>query len=86
LVRKDGREKVQDGTLDLHPDVYNGMVLTVLKNLSGGAGETVHMVAFTPAPKLIKLKLAPEGEQKIVLSMTPGPSLYLFSQLLFAFP
>jgi hypothetical protein len=43
------------------------MVLTVVKNLSGGVGETVHMVAFTPAPKLIKLKLAPEGEQKILV-------------------
>ena len=66
-ARKDGREKVLNGTLDLPPDVYNGMVLTVVKNLSVGAGETVHMVAFTPAPKLIKLKLAPEGEQKILV-------------------
>ncbi|HEX2719559.1 MAG TPA: hypothetical protein VHM71_01295, partial [Candidatus Deferrimicrobium sp.] len=66
-ARKDGREKVQDGTLDLPLDVYNGMVLTVVKNLSGGAGETVHMVAFTPAPKLIKLEMAPAGEQKIVV-------------------
>jgi hypothetical protein len=66
-ARKDGREKVLDGTLDLPLDVYNGMVLTVVKNLSAGAGETVHMVAFTPAPKLIKLELAPAGEQKIVV-------------------
>jgi hypothetical protein len=66
-ARKDGREKVKDGTLVLPLDVYNGMVLTVVKNLSGGAGETVHMVAFTPAPKLIKLKLVPAGEQKILV-------------------
>jgi hypothetical protein len=66
-ARKDGREKVLDGTLDLPLDVYNGMVLTVVKNLPAGAGETVHMVAFTPAPKLIKLELAPAGEQKIVV-------------------
>jgi hypothetical protein len=43
------------------------MVLTVVKNLSGEAGETVHMVAFTPAPKLIKLKLIPADEQKIMV-------------------
>ncbi|HWS15341.1 MAG TPA: hypothetical protein VN450_04025, partial [Candidatus Methylomirabilis sp.] len=67
-ARKDGREKVLDGTLDLPLDTYNGMVLTVVKNLSGGAGETVHMVAFTPAPKLIKLKLAPAGEHKILVA------------------
>jgi hypothetical protein len=65
--RKDGREKVRDGTLDLPVDTYNGMILTVVKNLSGGAGETVHMVAFTPAPKLIKLELVPADEQKILV-------------------
>ena len=66
-ARKDGREKVLDGKLDLPLDVYNGMVPTVVKNLSIGAGETVHMVAFTPAPKLIKLELAPAGDYKILV-------------------
>ena len=66
-ARKDGREKVLDGKLDLPLDTYNGMVLTVVKNLSGRAGETVHMVAFTPAPKLIRLELRPAGEHKILV-------------------
>ncbi|HSE15117.1 MAG TPA: hypothetical protein VLB08_05955 [Candidatus Deferrimicrobium sp.] len=66
-TRKDGRERVRDGALDLPPDTCNGMVLTLVKNLSAGAGETVHMVAFTPAPKIIKLELAPAGEQKVVV-------------------
>lgn len=66
-AHKDGREKVLDGTLDLPLDVYNGMVLTVVKNLSIGAGDTVHMVAFTPAPKLVKLELVPAGEQKFLV-------------------
>ncbi|MGZ9135487.1 MAG: hypothetical protein ACXW4N_10355 [Candidatus Deferrimicrobiaceae bacterium] len=65
--RKDRREKVLDGTLDLPLDVYNGMVLTVVKNLSSGAGETVHMVAFTPAQKLIQLELVPAGNHKILV-------------------
>ena len=69
-TRKDGREKVQDGTLALPLDVSNGMVLTLVKNLSRGAAETVHMVAFTPEPKLITLKLIPAGEQKIVVGGT----------------
>jgi len=47
---KDGREEAIDGTLELPADVYNGMVLTVVKNLSRGASATVHMVAFTPSP------------------------------------
>jgi hypothetical protein len=69
-ARKDGREKVKDGKLVLPLDVSNGMVLTLVKNLSAGAGETVHMVAFTPTPKLIKLELAPSGEQKILVGGT----------------
>jgi hypothetical protein len=67
VARKDGREKVREGTLDLPPDTYNGMVLTVVKNLSAGTGETVHMIAFTPAPKLIKLKMTAAGEQKFLV-------------------
>jgi hypothetical protein len=65
--RKEGREKVLEGTLDLPPDVYNGMVLTVAKNLPKGAGETVHVVAFTPKPRLIQLELAPVGEHQVLV-------------------
>jgi hypothetical protein len=42
------------------------MVLTVAKNLQG-SGETVHVVAFTPKPRLIRLELAPAGEQKVLV-------------------
>jgi hypothetical protein len=66
-AHKDGREDVLDGTLDLPPDVYNGMVLTVAKNLSKGASETVHIVAFTPTPRLIELEVAPSGEHKMLV-------------------
>jgi hypothetical protein len=66
-AHKDGREEVLNGTLDLPPDVYNGMVITVAKNLPKGASETVHLVAFTPTPRLIQLELAPEGEHKVLI-------------------
>lgn len=75
-AHKDGQEKVQDGTIDLPLDVYNGMVLTVIKNLSGGAGETVHMVAFTPAPKLIKLEMVPAGEHKVLVGGTENTAIH----------
>jgi hypothetical protein len=64
---KDGREKRLDGKLELPLDAYNGMVPTILKNLSSGTRETIHMVVFTPAPKLIKLELVPAGEHKILV-------------------
>ncbi len=58
-VHKDGREDVLNGTIDLPQDVYNGMVVTVAKNLPKGSGETVHVVAFMPKPRLMQLELAP---------------------------
>jgi hypothetical protein len=63
----DGRQDVIEGNLELPPDVYNGMVVTVAKNLTKGAGETVHIVAFTPAPRVIELEVAPAGEHKILV-------------------
>jgi hypothetical protein len=66
-AHKDGQERVLSGTLDLPPDVYNGMVITVAKNLPKGASETVHMVAFTPEPRLVQLEFAPAGEHKALI-------------------
>ena len=90
---KDGREEAIDGTLDLPPDVYNGIVITAVKNLAKGAGATVHLVAFTPKPLLIELTVEPVGEHKMmveqltksathyVLKPHPGPWLELFARL-----
>ena len=65
--RKDGREQVLNGVLDLPADVYNGMVLTVVKNLPKGASASIHVVAFTPEPRLVELKLIPAGEHKVLV-------------------
>ena len=36
-------------------------------NPAKGASETVHIVAFTPAPRLIQLALAPAGDHKVLV-------------------
>jgi hypothetical protein len=78
-ARKDGRQKLLEGRLDLPPDVYNGMVLTVAKNLPKGSGQTVHIVAFTPKPQLIPLELAPAGEQKVLVGgLAKSATHYVF--------
>ena len=64
---KGGQEKVLEGTLDLPLDVYNGMVPTVGKNLAKGAKETIHMVAFTPGPRLVGLDMIPSDEDKVLI-------------------
>ncbi len=60
-----GPEKTLNGQLDLPPDVYNGMTSTLLKNLRHGASETVHLVAFTPEPRLVKVHLTPAGDEAV---------------------
>ncbi len=66
-VGKAGNEKVLEGKLDLPLDVYNGMVPTVLKNLPKGAREKIHLVAFTPAPRVIELDMVPGGEDRLFI-------------------
>jgi hypothetical protein len=93
-THKDGREEILEGTLKLPADTYNGIVLTVAKNFLKGAGETIHVVAFTPTPRLIKLEMVPAGEHKVLVGEQPkaavhfvlkprlGPWLKLFATLL----
>jgi hypothetical protein len=64
---KGGEEKVLEGRIEFPPDVYNGMILTVVKDLPKSAGEIVHFVAFTPQPRVIELALTPVGEEKITV-------------------
>lgn len=64
---KDGSAKVFEGTLELPPDVYNGMIPTVVKDLAQGGSETVHFVAFTPEPRMIQLEIAPAGRQTMMV-------------------
>ena len=66
-AHRDGREHVYTGSLDLPPDISNGMIITIAKNLPAGDTETVHIVAFTPKPRLIGLQIAPSGSQRVLI-------------------
>jgi hypothetical protein len=59
------KQEASSGSIELPPDVYNGMVPMLLKNLVSAARETVHIVAFTPKPRLIQLALVPVGSQRV---------------------
>jgi hypothetical protein len=59
-----GKEKVVTDRLDLPPDLANGLVLTLLKNIRSDAPQTkVSMVVFTPKPHLVRLAITPQGEE-----------------------
>jgi hypothetical protein len=66
-ARNGGKEAVLDGPFTLPPDTYNGMVVTVAKNLPRGARETVHLLVFTPTARLIQLEIAPAGEHTVLV-------------------
>ncbi|WP_447979106.1 hypothetical protein [Candidatus Nitrospira bockiana] len=51
------RETVLAGTLSLPEDVYNGMTVTVLKNLSRSPTGSIHMLAFMPEPQLYEVSI-----------------------------
>jgi hypothetical protein len=78
-ARKDGRVDLLEGVIEMPADTYNGMVLTVTKNLAKGAAETIHVIAFTPAARLVPVELAPAGEQKITVgTLTKNATRYVF--------
>ena len=62
---EDGKEEVLTGKFDLPKDVYNGMMITLSKNLQKGADETVSVLSFTPAPLVIKVQLRAIDEQPV---------------------
>jgi hypothetical protein len=60
----DGHEKEVSDRRPLPPDVANGLIFTLLKNVRpDGPPTTVSMVAVTPKPRLVKLKISPLGEE-----------------------
>jgi hypothetical protein len=91
-VDDDSPEERISGRLTLPGDAYNGLLTTVLKNLMPGRSATVHIVAFTPRPRLVRMLLTPGAGDAVrvgdvVVSATRyhmKPQLGLFTSLLVA--
>jgi hypothetical protein len=87
---EDSPEEVLKGQLDLPSDVYNGLLLTLIRNLRPGETETVQIVAFTPKPRLVKMQLVAGGEDPVLVGDVAmrsvryhiKPQLGLFASLL----
>jgi hypothetical protein len=60
----DGKQRVETERIDVPPDLANGLILTLLKNLEAGAQpRTVSYVAATPKPRLVKLAITAAGDE-----------------------
>lgn len=66
---KDGSEKTESERMKLPPDLANGLVPLLLKNLAPEALPTeVSMVVATPKPRLIKLAISAQGKEPFSLA------------------
>jgi hypothetical protein len=62
--RDEDKERVIDERMELPSDLANGMLLTLLKNISrDGPATTVSMLFATPKPQLVKLVITPIGTE-----------------------
>jgi hypothetical protein len=60
---EDGAAKVVTEHMELPPDLANGIVPNVIKNSVGSAVTVVSIVVAGPKPRLVKLRIAPAGEE-----------------------
>jgi hypothetical protein len=77
---EEGKEEVLTGQVELPKDVYNGMLITVLKNLPKRAAETVSVLAFTPAPQVVNVQLRAIDEQPVqIADLSSKATQYVFT-------
>jgi hypothetical protein len=59
-----GEEKIEGEHMDLPPDLANGLIITLLKNVRRDAlPPSVSLVAATPKPRLVKVTMAVAGTE-----------------------
>lgn len=74
---KDGKEKVTSDHMDLPPDLSNGMLLSLVKNIRPDSPETkVSMAVATPKPRLVKLVISPRGEDRFSIAGSPRKAMH----------
>jgi hypothetical protein len=66
---EDGKHKTEQHHLRIPEDVANGMLLTLVKNISPSEPETtVSMLATSAKPRVVKLRIHAEGKQSFSAS------------------
>jgi hypothetical protein len=67
LQAENEKEEVLAGQVDLPKDLYNGMLVSMTKNLQKGVDETVSVLAFTPTPQVVKVQLHAVDEHAVLI-------------------
>lgn len=67
-----GQEKVETEHMDLPPDLVNGIILDVMKNISPNTEETkLSYLVAAPKPRLVKLSIKPTGDDTFRIAGAP---------------
>ena len=66
--RAGAAEEMASGEFDMPPDLANGMALLMLKNLAPGERATAQLAAFMPKPRLLRMDLHQEGQDRFVFA------------------
>jgi hypothetical protein len=75
-VDKEGKEKTISKKLSLPPDLANGIVSTLLADADPRAETTLSMLASTPEPRIVKLKISAEGEDSFAIGGAPAKATH----------
>jgi hypothetical protein len=73
---EDGKEKVETEHMDLPPDLANGFVPVLLKNGRPDSPPTMHFVAATPKPRLVRLEVTSAGESPFLVAGTTRKAIH----------
>jgi hypothetical protein len=69
---KDGKDEVTTTRVKMPPDLCNGLVIPVIKNISPDAGETkVSMIVAAPKPRVVTLDMMPQAPGTFYLAGIP---------------
>jgi hypothetical protein len=72
-----GEEKTENEHLKLPPDLANGLVLTLLKNLRpGNELPQLSIVVATPKPRIVKLSISSPGKDPFMLAGSRREALH----------
>ena len=66
-----GEDKVETEHMELPPDLANGLITTLLKNMRRTAPTPLSLVVATPKPRVVKLKIASAGADSVSIGGSP---------------
>jgi hypothetical protein len=79
---KKGKKEQYDESMSLPPDLANGILFTLLKNIDPHAATTnVPYVALTPKPRLVQFEIAAQNEQTVSAGSHRYPALHFLLKI-----